>query len=78
MEYLSGNRGPTVRSDCHIRIIPGEETGIRIKLKSKVQFLYGRSIIQLVTDIFNFYGISDIGAEIEDTGALPYIIAARM
>jgi citrate lyase subunit beta / citryl-CoA lyase len=78
MEYLSGNRGPTVRSDCYIRIFPGEETGIRIKLKSKVQSLYGRSIIQLVTDIFNFYGISDISAEIEDTGALPYVIAARM
>ena len=78
MEFLSGNRGPSIRSDCFIRMIPGDEPGIRIRLKSKVQALYGKSIVQLVTGVLHFFGIPDATVEIEDAGALPYVIAARL
>jgi citrate lyase subunit beta / citryl-CoA lyase len=78
MEGQAGNRGPTIRSDCFVRIVPDENPGIRINLKSKVQKLYGSSISQLIREILQFYEIQDVLVELEDTGALPYVIAARM
>ncbi len=78
MEAISGNRGTEVRSDCFIRIVPDDEPGIRIRLKSKVKSLYGQSIHQLVQEELNFFGIRDATVEIEDSGALPYVIAARV
>jgi len=78
MEGLAGNRGLTVRSDCYIRISFGGDAGIRIDLKSKVQSLYGSSIRKLIREILSFYDIRDALVEIDDAGALPYVIAARM
>jgi citrate lyase subunit beta / citryl-CoA lyase len=78
MECQSGNRGPSIRSDCFIRIVSGDEPGISIRLKSKVRSLYGNSIIRLIEEILHFYGVSDVLVDVEDSGALPYVIAARM
>jgi len=78
MEGMAGYCGPSVRSDCFVRIIPDQQAGCRIVLKSKVESLYGTSIRKLVEDILQFYGIRNVTVEIEDTGALPYVIAARV
>jgi len=78
MEGIAGNRGKEVRSDCHVRIEPGGATGIEITLKSKVASLYGRSIREQAEEMVRFFGISDALVEIEDYGALPYVMAARI
>lgn len=78
MEGISGNRGPTVRSDCFVRITTGGDAGLRINLKSKVGALYGRSIRELVGEVLHFYDLRDVTVDIEDTGALPYVMAARL
>jgi citrate lyase subunit beta / citryl-CoA lyase len=78
MEGVSGNRGPSVRSDCYVRVCFDNASGITLNLKSKVQSLYGRHIRELVYDILNYFGIRDISVDIEDSGALPYVIAARL
>jgi citrate lyase subunit beta / citryl-CoA lyase len=78
MEALAGNCGPAVRSDCFIRLVTDGNPGIRINLKSKVQKLYGSSIRQLISDMLRFYELEDVAVEVDDKGALPYVIAARM
>lgn len=75
---VTGNSGPKVRSDCEITLELTSSGGISIDLVSKVKTLYGDSIKQLVTDILNFYGIGHAFVKINDSGALDFVIAARI
>ncbi len=73
----AGNAGPKVRSDCEISIELVSGGGLTIDLVSKVKALYGESITSLVKDILVVFGISDARVSINDSGALPFVIAAR-
>ena len=75
---VSGNSGPKVRSDCEMTLELKEGDGIVIDLKSKVEVLYGASIKKLCIEILNYFGISDAFLRIDDSGALPFVIAARL
>jgi citrate lyase subunit beta/citryl-CoA lyase len=75
---VSGNSGPKVRSDCEMTLELKEGGGIVIDLKSKVEVLYGASIKKLCIEILHYFGISDTYLRIEDSGALPFVIAARL
>jgi len=55
-----------------------DEGGIVIDLKSKVQILYGESIEKQCIEILNFFGIRDAYLKIDDSGALPFVTAARL
>jgi citrate lyase subunit beta / citryl-CoA lyase len=74
----SGNSGPKVRSDCEMTLELRDSGGIVLDLKSKVSVLYGGSIKKQCTEILNFFGIRDAFLKIDDSGALPYVIAARL
>ncbi len=74
----AGNYGPQVRSDCRVSIELGSNAGIEISLTSKVMVMYGRSIKQLVKDMLVFFEIENARVKIEDKGALPFVIMARL
>jgi citrate lyase subunit beta/citryl-CoA lyase len=74
----AGNRGDTVRSDCWVGLTLIETGGINIKLKSKVEVLYGESISELVLDMMKFFEIENAEVEIEDSGAVPFVLMARI
>ena len=74
----SGNSGPKVRSDCEMTLVLRNEGGISIDLKSRVKALYGTSIINQCTGILGFFGIKDALLNINDSGALPFVISARL
>ncbi|MBN3034028.1 MAG: HpcH/HpaI aldolase/citrate lyase family protein [Bacteroidales bacterium] len=74
----AGNRGEGVRSDCHITCEIREVGGIELKLQSRVNALFGEDIRNQVNAILDFYGVRHARIEVEDTGALPFVIAARM
>jgi citrate lyase subunit beta / citryl-CoA lyase len=74
---IAGNSGPKVRSDCEIGIKLKSEGGINIDLISKVKVLYGKSITDLVKEILQFFEIKNADVSINDSGALPFVIAAR-
>jgi citrate lyase subunit beta/citryl-CoA lyase len=74
----SGNSGPKVRSDCEMFLELKGEGGIIIDLKSKVEVLYGGSINKQCIEILNYFGIRDAFLKIDDSGALPFVIAARL
>ncbi|MCA1756519.1 MAG: hypothetical protein LC649_03570 [Bacteroidales bacterium] len=75
---VKGNTGAGVRSDCEIRLQLFSSGGLSINLNSKVASMYGDTIRSLCHHIFQFYGIENATVEIEDSGALDFVIAARM
>ena len=74
----TGNAGPKVRSDCEISLRIKDKGGIDLDLFSKVEALYGRSIRGLCNEILNFFGIKNAELRINDSGALTFVIAARL
>ena len=75
---LAGNSGPKVRSDCEITLEIRSEGGLVIDLTSRVEALYGESIKALCIDILSFFGIENARLKIVDSGALPFVISARL
>ncbi len=73
----AGRRGEDIRSDCWIAIETTENGGLEISIKSKVKTLYGESIERLLREGLEFFGIKNARVEIEDQGALPFVIMAR-
>jgi citrate lyase subunit beta/citryl-CoA lyase len=75
----AGNRGEKIRSDCWVSLKTGENIkGIKLNLESKVKVLYGESIKKLVFDMMKFFGIENGEIELFDSGALPFVIMARI
>jgi len=74
----TGSYGKDVRSDCAVTLELTTSGGLKIELVSKVKALYGDNITRLCKDVLNFYGIKNARFKIEDTGALDYVIAARI
>ncbi len=74
----AGMKGPGVRSDCYVSLTENPEGTAAAKISSKVQSMYGTSIRKLVDRMLEFYGLSNVLLEIEDQGALPYTMAARI
>jgi citrate lyase subunit beta/citryl-CoA lyase len=75
---VAGNSGPKVRSDCEITLEILKKGGISIDLTSKVKALYGDSIKALCIDILDFFDIKHALLRINDSGALPFVISARL
>lgn len=75
---IAGNSGPKVRSDCEITLELGTEGGITVDLTSKVKVLYGESIIRLASEMLNFFGVKNAHLKINDSGALAFVISARL
>ena len=74
----AGRRGADVRSDCWVRITLRESGGINLDLRSKVESMYGDAIRGQVQDVLSVLGVRDAQVELEDAGALPFVIAARL
>jgi citrate lyase subunit beta / citryl-CoA lyase len=75
---IAGNSGPKIRSDCEIVLEQRSGGGINIDLTSKVKVLYGESIKKLVAEVLDYFGIKHADVKINDSGALPFVIAARI
>ena len=75
---VSGNAGPKVRSDCEISLEIKAGGGVIIELVSKVKALYGESIREQIFSVLGFFGIENALVRINDSGALPFVISARM
>jgi citrate lyase subunit beta/citryl-CoA lyase len=75
---FAGNKGDKDRSDCFISLALATSGGIQLSLTSKVKSLYGESIAALCTDVLKFFEVAHAVIIIEDKGALPFVIAARL
>lgn len=74
----TGNSGPKIRSDCEVVLELRETGGIDLDLLSKVSVLYGESIKRECEEILRFFGIINAHVQINDSGALPFVLYARL
>ncbi|MCF8330941.1 MAG: citrate lyase subunit beta [Bacteroidales bacterium] len=75
--YKAGNNGDKVRSDCYVEILRSENP-LEISLESKVDKLYGNNIRKLVKDVAAQFEFTHGTIRVVDTGALDFIIVARL
>lgn len=78
MNKTAGNQGPKIKSDAFVSICLTNNKSINIDIKSKVNVLFGKQIRALTNDVLAFYEIESADVEIIDTGALDFVIAARL
>ncbi len=74
----SGNKGKGIRSDCFVSVEITDKGGHNIQLESKVKAMFGESILKLATDVLQYFDIKNAKVIIEDFGALPLVLSARM
>ena len=75
---IAGNRGVSVKSDCYVEITLTEKGGLSVELKSKVEAYYGQSIRKLINDMMRFFEIENAHIYLEDSGALNFVLMARI
>jgi citrate lyase subunit beta/citryl-CoA lyase len=77
-QSAAGNHGPGVKSDCFVELELLPYGGIEIELKSKVKALYGETIVSLAEKVLQEFGIKNARLYLEDSGALDFVLAARI
>lgn len=65
-------------NDCYVSIELTENGGIKIQSKSKVEVMYGEANRKLINKVLSTLGIENAKVDFEDSGALPYVISARI
>ena len=74
----AGRSGPDVRSDVRVLLEPRASGGIQLELVSRVELYYGERIRGQARDVLRELGIEHARVRIEDSGALPFVISARI
>lgn len=74
----AGNDGPKVRSDCFITLEISDTKVREIVINSKVNALFGEAIRFQINEMLDYFEIEGVRLELNDKGALPFVIAARL
>ncbi|MBT4291458.1 citrate lyase acyl carrier protein, partial [bacterium] len=74
----AGRSGPKVRSDCRIVVEYCDKGGLLLDISSKVGPMYGDNIRQQITESCANLGIENARVTVEDRGALPFVLDARL
>ncbi len=77
-QAITGNAGPKVRSDIEVTLELTETGGIELNLRSKVKTMYGKAIEEQCRSLLQYFGIENARLSVNDSGALPFVIAARI
>ncbi|MGD2295062.1 MAG: aldolase/citrate lyase family protein [Candidatus Aminicenantes bacterium] len=65
-------------SDCWVRLEAKKTGGIRVVQQSKVQSMYGHSISRTISRMIEYFDLTNAHLTIEDSGALPFVLTARI
>ena len=75
----AGRRGPDIRSDLHVSVERTSEVAeLELVVSSRVEPLYGDDIRAAALALLQEAGARHVRVRIEDQGALPFVIAARV
>ncbi len=77
-QATTGNAGPKVRSDIEITLIITDNGGVDLEIKSKVKSMYGTAIEKQCRELLHHFGVKNARLILNDSGALPFVIAARV
>ena len=70
--------GTLESSDVQITLRPNPGQGIQIELQSDVKALFGQAIEETVRAVLAEFGVQDALVDVNDKGALDFVIWARM
>lgn len=73
---ITASAGTTERADCHITVQEAEQPSLTIS--SKVQVTYGAALRREVMTALTALGAQDLAVSVDDQGALPYTVLARV
>ena len=76
--FVAGRKGKDVRSDCWVSFTPADSGGREIILKSKVASMFGQAIQMQAHEVLIALNVEHCRLEIEDAGALPFVLGARI
>lgn len=74
----AGRRGDDVRSDLFVTVEPMASGDTVIELRSKVAIYYGEATKEQVSSVLARLGVGGVRVLVEDKGALPFVIEARL
>ena len=74
----AGRAGDDVRGDLHVAVELADAGGLDVQLTSRVKSLYGASIEQTARATLAGLGVEHARIRIDDKGAVPFVIAARV
>ncbi len=74
----AGNLGKRVRSDCFVTFELRDSGGLEIELQSKVIVMFADTIKKLASEVLSFFEVKNARLKIVDSGALPFVMAARI
>jgi len=74
----TGRRGDDVKSDCWVRLELTGSGGIQVEQTSKVSVMYGKQNEKLVNEVLKHLGVENAKVTLVDTGAVPFVISARL
>ncbi len=74
----AGHAGKGVRSDLLAAVELKESGGLQVNLTSKIASMYGKSIHATAEKVLVDLGVENAVVEIDDAGALPFALAARI
>jgi citrate lyase subunit beta/citryl-CoA lyase len=75
-EFQSGRFGVKLQSDCRVTYSPYGE--LNLNIKSSVMSFFGESLKELVRATMDQLGVQQGSLQLEDFGALPFVIQARI
>jgi citrate lyase subunit beta/citryl-CoA lyase len=74
----AGRSGNDIRSDLRVVLEPQTSGGLQLQLASRVAPYYGDAIRSQALQVLGTLGVEHARVLIEDSGALPFVIAARI
>ena len=75
---IAGNHGERIRSDCQVELEIRKDGGLEIQLHSKVERMFGKQIRTQCKRVLADLGVEHARVIINDSGALPFVLAARL
>jgi citrate lyase subunit beta/citryl-CoA lyase len=72
----AGRAGEGVRSDLHVTVEPAAV--LEIEVRSRVASLYGEAISETIRETLEALAVAGARVTVDDQGALPWVIAARV
>ncbi len=76
--FDAGRAGKEIRSDLHVAFTQQDVGGLEIDMESRVATYYGESIRAQAEQVLQKLGVAHCHLSIEDEGALPFVISARI
>jgi citrate lyase subunit beta / citryl-CoA lyase len=73
-----GHKGEDIKSDCWVRLELTSSGGLVIEQTSKVNVMYGKQNEALIKEVLGALGVDNAKISLIDTGAVPFVISARI